>query len=145
MVKCRQAYGSLYVGASPPPSCAPIHSGSHREKPPASVPIPSTGAPSPERRTKHGDVERHRHAAVAFQTIHNRLDGDHAFIEGTVANGATFAVYNVRVCIEGVCNYTAPSTLQPGSRATFQIPADREYYVRRGPDWRITWEFWPER
>jgi hypothetical protein len=56
-----------------------------------------------------------------------------------VANGAPFAVYNVRVCIKGECGYTTPSTLRPGAQARFRVPARLEHYVS-GPDYRITWD-----
>ena len=71
--------------------------------------------------------------------IQTLLEGDRAYVEGAVANGAPFPVYNVRVCIKGECDYATPSTLQPGSQATFRVPAKLERYVS-GPDYRITWE-----
>jgi len=103
------------------------------------------GAESPpsasaRRAAKRSGIERHyRPPAVDLQTMRTRLDGDRAYVEGTVANGAPFAVYNVWVCIKGNCDYATPPTLQPGSQATFRVPARLEHYVA-GPDYRITWD-----
>jgi hypothetical protein len=99
---------------------------------------------SVEAGAKHSAIERRwRPPAVDFCTrIQTRLHGDRAFVEGRVANGAPFAVHKVRVCIKGECDYTTPSTLQPGSQATFRVPAKLERYMS-GPDYRITWEVMP--
>jgi len=157
MVKCKLPDGSVYIGMSPPPNCGPVSSTQERglsdlgvpRKP--RVPLP-TRMPSDERGAKQDaetargrDIETRRSPpAVELQTIHNRLDDNGPFVEGTVANGAAFTVYNVRICIEGMCDYTAPPTLQPGSQATFQIPTHREYHVRDGAAWKITWDEVPD-
>jgi len=67
------------------------------------------------------------------------LEGDRAFVQGTVANSATYPVHNVLVCIKGICGYAVPSTVQPGRSARFRVRARLERY-ERGPDYRITWD-----
>ena len=100
--------------------------------------------PSVEDGAKRSAIERRgRPPAVDFcARILTRLHGDRAFVEGSVANGARFTVHNVRVCIKGECDYATPSTLRPGSQATFRVPAKLERYMS-GPDYRITWEVMP--
>jgi hypothetical protein len=94
---------------------------------------------------REGDFrERRGDPAVDLQTMEMILEGDRVFVQGTVANSASYTVHNVRVCIKGMCGYAVPSTVQPGKRARFRVPARLERY-ESGPDYRITWDFMSRR
>jgi hypothetical protein len=157
MVQCKKPDGSLYVGSSPPENCVPVgtlRSQGHGDdggaswKPGAFLPTP-TPAPGPETQRKaeaeaakkREMEERKRTPAVALQGMYNRSYRNGRFVEGTVANGASFAVYNVRVCIDNGarCQYTAPSTLYPGAQGTFSF----EVLYTEIPDWAVTWDVTP--
>jgi hypothetical protein len=131
MVTCTEPNGRLYIGISPPANCVPVDklratpgrdAGSSR----------NTGElrPAPPMPKPPG---------VVLQNMSERMHGNGRFVEGSVANGASFPVHNVRVCRDDFCNYTSPSTLQPGAMATFSIPADRSS-SEESRSLRIMWD-----
>jgi hypothetical protein len=158
MVKCKKPDGSLYIGPTPPEDCVPVGSARDRSsegggaswKPgeflPTPTPAPSAGEhgkPEVEAARLREIEERRKAPAVVLQNMYNRLYSNGRFVEGTVANSASFPVYGVRICVEGHCDYTSPSTLQPGAQGTFQFPARRNYSFDEGSTWQITWDVLP--
>ena len=156
MVKCKKADGSLYVGASPPENCVPV--GTLRSQGGADagsswkaggfLPTP-TPAPDPgivnkaeaEAAEKKAIEARRAVRAIAVQNMVNKVYRDGPMVEGTVANGAPFPVYSVRICFNHgqACQFTAPSTVYPGATATFSFVAPN----REIPDYTITWDVVP--
>ena len=130
MVQCTEPDGSLYIGISPPANCVPI------DKLRAT---PGRGAGSSGRNGELRPTPPPRPPAVVLQNMSKQLRDNRYFVDGSVANEASFAVYNVQVCIDDVCDYTSPSTLQPHATATFSIPANPNRLEKSG-GLRITWD-----
>jgi hypothetical protein len=130
MVQCTEPNGSLYIGISPPANCVPV------DKLRAT---PGRDAGSSRKTGELRPTPTPKPPAVVLRNMSKRLHGNGRFVEGSVANGASFPVYNVRVCVDDFCDYTSPSTLQPGATATFSIPANpNSFEESRGL--RITWD-----
>ena len=77
--------------------------------------------------------------ALAVRNIANKAYGNGRVIEGTIANGVDFPVYDVRICLDSgnVCRYMA--TLHSGAEATFSFPTN----LIGVPDWKVTWDVVP--
>jgi hypothetical protein len=155
LVLCTTEDGKTYMGDEPPPRCAVTKE--LTDSIPAELPTPvrhPTAArdPAAEQRAREGllraaeqntEIDRRRHIrAITMQRMMNRTYANGRFIEGSVANGADFAVYGVRICIESgnFCQYMAPSTLQPGAQGTFSFPTN----LMAVPDWRVMWDVVPD-
>ena len=86
------------------------------------------------------EMNRRRHIqAIAVRDIANRTYSNGRFIQGTIANGVDFPVYDVRICLDrgSVCRYMA--TLQSGAEVTFSFPTN----LIGIPDWKVTWDVVP--
>jgi hypothetical protein len=158
MVKCKQPNGSLYIGLEPPANCVPIGSlrsgGSNHQnslgnsnsswKSDELRPTPPTkpGAAEAAETATKGETEKKRGgSAIAVQNIVNKAYRNGYFVEGTLANDASFPVYDVRICIDHgrACQETAPSTLYPGATGTFSFEVPNSNI----PDCTITWTVVP--
>jgi hypothetical protein len=155
LAKCKQPDGSLYVGPTPPENCVPVGSirsqsgdGASSWKPGEfhATPTPAAAASAPDKAeaetAKQKEIEARRAVrAIAIQNMVNKVYRDGPMVEGTVANGAPFPVYGVRICLNQgqACQYTAPSTIYPGATATFSFAAPN----REIPDYQITWDVVP--
>jgi hypothetical protein len=127
--------GKVYIGLSPPPGSVSMGVAGERgparigesgpaRRPAARVETTRPGASSVGRQAI-GEAESARlgqGAAVVFSDMHQRSDGSERFLEGAVLNGAVYPVYNVKVCVGGLCRLAAPATLQPGGSGAFSIP-----------------------
>ena len=127
--------GKLYIGSSPPQDSVSVGVAGEDgpERAGESSPARSSaaraettrpGASSAGRQT-NGEAEPPRlrqGAAVVFSDMHERNDGSERFLEGAVLNGAVYPVYNVKVCVGGLCRFAVPATLQSGGSGTFSIP-----------------------
>jgi hypothetical protein len=129
IVTCTERDGSLYIGISPPANCVPLDKA--RRVPGRDGGSSSKGELHPTPRPKGG--------AVVLRNMSKQLRGNERFAEGSVANEADLPAYNVQACVDGLCHYTSPSTLQPGETATFSIPANSSP-LEESKGVRITWD-----
>jgi hypothetical protein len=127
--------GKLYIGSSPPQGSVSVGvAGDHGpERAGQSSPARSPAARAETTRPGAGSVGRQANgeaeparltqgSAVVFADMHERNDGSERFLEGAVLNGAVYPVYNVKVCVGGLCRFAVPATLQSGGSGRFSIP-----------------------
>jgi len=136
LVLCTTDEGKTYLGDEPPPRCAKTKK--RADSIPAELPTP-VRQPAPQ----NAEIDRRRQIrAIAMQRVMNRTYANGRFIQGSVANGADFAVYGVRICIDSgnFCQYMAPSTLQPGAQGTFSFSTN----LMGVPDWMVMWDVVPQ-
>src|SRR5882724_11837970 len=133
LVQCKKADGTFYVGIAPPEGCVEVDT------------LRAPRAPKSDRNSseaKQKEIARRRAStAVTIQNMVIKPAPNGQFFEGTLANGAAFPVYEVRVCIDDGqrCQSVTPSTLFPGAQGTFSFEVARF----RTPEWRITWDVVP--
>jgi hypothetical protein len=155
LVLCTMPDGKTYAADEPPPGCVAkskevTPTTGTRESPDRAAavrPPPSTAQAERQQQERMIDraleIDRRRRVqAVAMQTMVNRSYSNGRFLEGTLTNSADFPVYGVSVCIDSgnVCRYTAPPTLRPGAQGAFSFPTN----LLGVPDWRVTWDVFPQ-
>src|SRR5262245_19174133 len=115
LLQCIEPNGSRYIGISPPANCVPLVKGRA---------TPGRDAGSSRKTDELRPTPRPNPPAVVLQSMSKLTHDEGLFAEGSVANGASFPVYNVRICIDEFCDYTSPSTIEPGATAAFAVPAN---------------------
>ena len=81
-----------------------------------------------------------RKSVTAVQVVGNQVYDNDGFLEGKLANGADFTVYNVRVCASRNCQPASPPTLDAGAHGTFRFPAEVQ---RDAGSMVVTWDVEP--
>jgi hypothetical protein len=141
LVLCTTRDGKQYAGDTPPPGCVAT-------APRTTAAAPATSGPAVETpraraaETRDAEIDRRRRVrAITLQSIVNRAYSNGRFLQGTVANGADFPVYGVRICVDSgnTCRSMTPPTLDPGARGAFSFPTN----LLGVPDWVIAWDVVP--
>ena len=144
-VKCRTLDGQTYFGDVPPPRCE--IQGEFSDAPPAPTVVGisdgfSAATAAPERALEelqwNAEAEREARKHVpAVRVVGDEVYENDGFLEGKIANGADFTVYNVRICASRYCEAATPRTLLAGDHGSFRFPAE----VRRDTgSMRVTWD-----
>jgi hypothetical protein len=151
-VLCTTRDGKIFAGDEPPPGCtakgerldaSSQHSKSKTELPePGNLPVERDGEHPVGPEAQAAEMDRRRNTpAIAMRSIANTQYANGRFVQGTVANGADFPVYGVRICADSgnVCQSIVPPTLPPGAQGTFSFPTN----LLGVPDYVVTWDVVP--
>ena len=132
-VKCRTLEGSTYFGDVPPPRCEIQGEFSDAPPPPVVVGLAEEGltaASADSERTLEelqwdAEAERElRKRIPAVRVVGDEVYENDGFLQGKIANGADFTVFNVRVCASRYCEAATPETLLAGDHGSFSFPAE---------------------